>query len=102
VALSDAPQEGGDTGATDVRSTSFDMKPTLALAAAVCAAIAFAGAASAQDAKTEKCYGKNDCQTASNSCAGTSKKDAQVDAWVGVPAGVCAKSVGGSTTPKKG
>jgi len=82
------------------------MKTTLALAAAVTAAIAFVGAASAQDAKTEKCYGvakagKNDCQTATSSCAGTSKKDAQVDAWLAVPAGVCAKIVGGSTTPKK-
>jgi len=82
------------------------MKTTLALAAAVTAAIAFVGAASAQDAKTEKCYGvakagKNDCQTATSSCAGTSKKDAQVDAWLAVPAGVCVKIVGGSTTPKK-
>ena len=82
------------------------MKTTAALAAAVTAAIAFAGAAAAQDAKTEKCYGiakagKNDCQTATSSCAGTSKKDGQTDAWIGLPAGVCAKIVGGSTTPKK-
>ena len=83
------------------------MKTTVAIAAAVTAAIAFAGAAGAQDARTEKCYGvakagKNDCQTATSSCAGTSKKDAQVDAWISLPAGVCAKIVGGSTTPKKG
>ena len=83
------------------------MKTTLALAAAVTAAIAFAGTAGAQDAKTEKCYGvakagKNDCQTATSSCAGTSKKDAQTDAWISVPTGVCAKIVGGSTTSKKG
>jgi len=82
------------------------MKTTLALAAAVTAAIAFAGAATAEDAKTEKCYGvakagKNDCQTATSSCAGTSKKDAQTDAWIAVPVGVCAKIVGGSTSSKK-
>jgi uncharacterized membrane protein len=83
------------------------MKPILALAAAVAAAVAVAGVAAAQDAKTEKCYGvakagKNDCQTATSSCAGTSKKDAQGDAWVGLPAGTCAKIVGGSTMPRKG
>ena len=54
----------------------------------------------------EKCYGiakagKNDCQTATSSCAGTSKKDAQGDAWVYVPAGTCAKMVGSSAAPKK-
>ena len=53
--------------------------------------------------KSEKCYGivkagNNDCQTASSSCAGTSRRDAQKDAWVYVPAGVCAKIVGGSTS----
>lgn len=83
------------------------MKTSLALAAAVTAAVALAGPAGAQNGKTEKCYGiakagQNDCQTATSSCAGTSKKDAQADAWIGVPAGVCAKIVGGSTTPRKG
>jgi uncharacterized membrane protein len=56
--------------------------------------------------ETEKCYGvakagKNDCQTANSSCAGTSKRDGQGDAWIYVPAGSCAKIVGGSTEPKK-
>jgi uncharacterized membrane protein len=56
--------------------------------------------------EAEKCYGvvkagKNDCQTASSSCAGTSKRDNQGDAWLYVPAGSCAKMVGGSTEPKK-
>ncbi len=82
------------------------MKTAFALAA-VTAAIAFAATAGAQDAKTEKCYGvvkagKNDCQTATSSCAGTSRKDAQADARISVPVGVCAKIVGGSTTPRKG
>jgi uncharacterized membrane protein len=55
--------------------------------------------------KAEKCYGvakaaKNDCQTNSSACAGTSKKDNQADAWIYVPAGTCDKIVGGSTTKK--
>ena len=75
------------------------------IAAAVAAAVLAAGIASAQD-KTEKCYGitkagKNDCQTATSSCSGTSKKDAQTDAWLAVPAGTCGKIVGGSLTSKK-
>jgi len=45
--------------------------------------------------------GKNDCATAASSCAGTSKKDAQADAWVGLPSGLCAKIVGGSLEPTK-
>lgn len=53
----------------------------------------------------EKCYGvaaagKNDCQTASGSCAGTVKKDRQADAWILVPEGLCDKIAGGSTEPK--
>ncbi|MBX3498334.1 MAG: DUF2282 domain-containing protein [Alphaproteobacteria bacterium] len=83
------------------------MKTTAIIAGALIAAIAVAGTASAQDAKSEKCYGiakagKNDCQTATSSCAGTSKKDAQADAWISVPAGTCARIVGGSPTVKKG
>ena len=45
--------------------------------------------------------GKNDCQTANSSCAGTSKRDQQGDAWIYMPAGACEKLVGGSTQPKK-
>jgi uncharacterized membrane protein len=53
----------------------------------------------------EKCYGvvkagKNDCQTKTSSCAGTSTKDAQPDAWVFVPKGTCEKLVGGNADPK--
>ncbi len=62
-----------------------------------------AAPAIAQD--MEKCYGvvkagKNDCQTKNSSCAGTSTKDGQADAWLFVPKGACEKIVGGSTTPK--
>ncbi len=76
-------------------------------------AIAFAtsvaapmGVANAEDAKMEKCFGvaaagKNDCATATSSCAGTSKTDHQADAFITVPAGTCAKIAGGSITAKK-
>jgi uncharacterized membrane protein len=63
------------------------------------------GPAAAPTFKAEKCYGvvaagKNDCQTATHSCAGTSTRDAQGDAWIYVPAGTCSKLVGGSLTSK--
>jgi uncharacterized membrane protein len=90
---------------------------TLAIATALAGAIAapalLAGGAAAQsgpapkpDFKFEKCYGvvkagHNDCQTANSSCAGTSKRDMQADAWLYVPAGVCSKIAGGSPEPKK-
>jgi uncharacterized membrane protein len=57
-----------------------------------------AGEATAAD--MEKCYGvaaagKNDCQTATSSCAGTSTSDRQVDAFIAVPKGTCGKIAGG-------
>ena len=79
---------------------------TTLIASAMLAAFSMtAGMAQAQDAKQEKCYGivkagKNDCQTANSACAATSKRDAQADAWVYVPAGACAKVVGGTLQPK--
>ena len=85
--------------------------PNKLLQSAVAAVLALAAAqhANAQDAKdqpkTEKCYGiakagKNDCQTANSSCAGTSRRDAQKDAWIYIPAGTCEKVVGGNLQPK--
>ena len=80
-------------------------KIVIATTIAAIAGGALAGIAQAQ--QTEKCYGiskagKNDCQTATSSCSGTSKKDAQNDAWLSVPKGTCEKIVGGSLTVKKG
>jgi uncharacterized membrane protein len=55
----------------------------------------------------EKCYGiaragHNDCFTAKYSCAGTSTKDSEPQAWIYVPKGTCNRIAGGSTTaPKK-
>jgi uncharacterized membrane protein len=56
--------------------------------------------------KAEKCYGiakagKNDCaSTGNNSCAGTSRADADPRAWIYVPAGYCERIVAGSLQPK--
>lgn len=74
----------------------------IAIAAALAAALTLPVAAQAQG-NVEKCYGvskagKNDCQTTGSSCAGTSKKDAQSDAWIAVPKGTCEKIVGGKLT----
>ncbi|WP_193370708.1 BufA1 family periplasmic bufferin-type metallophore [Pelagibius marinus] len=65
------------------------------------------GPAAKPDFKFEKCFGvvkagSNDCQTATSSCAGTSRRDGQADAWIYLPAGSCAKIAGGSIQPKKG
>lgn len=63
-------------------------------------------ATAAEKVQMEKCYGivkagKNDCQTATSACAGTSKKDNQGDAWIFIPKGSCEKIVGGSLNAKK-
>jgi uncharacterized membrane protein len=88
------------------------MKTDLIVASAVAAALALplvagaqAGPAPEPKFSAEKCYGitkagKNDCQTANSSCAGTSKRDGQKDAWIYVPAGSCDRIVGGSKQPK--
>lgn len=82
------------------------MKTSLIVASALAAAVALpllaeAGPAEKPGFKSEKCYGvakagKNDCMTNSSSCAGTSKRDSQHDAWIYVPAGTCERLVGGS------
>ena len=74
-----------------------------AIAAAL--ALASTGAAPAAEPQGEKCYGvakagANDCETATNSCAGTSVENGQRDAWILVPKGLCEKLVGGSPEPK--
>lgn len=88
------------------------MKSPIVISSALAAAVMLASAVSAQAGpaavpgyENEKCFGiafsgKNDCQTANSSCAGTSKMDQQADAWIYVPAGTCDKIVGGGLTPK--
>ncbi len=54
--------------------------------------------------KMEKCYGivkagMNDCQTAKASCAGSSIKDKQPDAFILLPTGTCDKLAGGTLKP---
>jgi uncharacterized membrane protein len=83
----------------------------LIIASAVAAALSLPLSSMAQPAPkpkfdAEKCYGvakagKNDCQTANSSCAGTSKRDGQGDAWIYVPAGTCDRIVGGSLQARK-
>jgi uncharacterized membrane protein len=81
------------------------MKTSLIVASAVAAAISLGAVASASAADNEKCYGiaaagKNDCQTASHSCAGTTTADNMPDSWIYVPVGTCEKIAGGSLKPK--
>lgn len=80
-----------------------------ALAAALALPIAMSAVDALADGENEKCYGvvaagKNDCQTATHSCAGTATMDRQEDAWIYVPAGTCEKIVGAKLkepAPKK-
>jgi uncharacterized membrane protein len=87
-------------------------KTQLLVASAMLAALALPLRASAGPAPkpkfdAEKCFGvakagRNDCQTANSSCAGTSRRDGQRDAWLYVPAGTCEKLVNGSRQPRQG
>ena len=85
------------------------MKKNFALVASAFAAALIVNSVTpvmAEETAQEKCYGiakkgKNDCQTAKSSCAGTSTRDNQGDAWIYVPKGTCEKIVGGSLTVKK-
>lgn len=78
-----------------------------ALALALGAALAAAPAVAA-DAAKEKCYGvalkgKNDCKAgAGTSCAGTSVRDYQGNAWSFVPAGTCEKTASPTSPTGKG
>ena len=94
-------------------------KAKLATSTAIAGAMAVAFALSAAEtqagkegkegkkAETEKCYGiakagKNDCAAGpGTTCAGTSTKDAQGNAWMYVMKGNCEKIVGGSLEPKE-
>jgi len=88
------------------------MKTSMIVASALTAALAVPMiAAKAQTPaatpafKAEKCFGvaktaQNDCQTANSSCAGTSRRDGQGDAWIYVPAGTCLRITGGSLQRK--
>jgi uncharacterized membrane protein len=89
--------------------TTSQMFVASALAAALSmplVSMAQGGPAPRPKFEAEKCYGiaragKNDCQTANSSCAGTSRRDGQGDAWIYVPKGSCEKTVTGALQPKK-
>ncbi len=78
------------------RTKSSSVLAAVAIAAVSAAAMS-SHAAAAQSAK-EKCYGvakagKNDCKAgAGTSCAGTSTRDFQGNAWKLVAAGTCLKT----------
>jgi uncharacterized membrane protein len=101
------PRSNRESGGKQMTKTS------MLAASALVAALSVPLVASAQTPtpapvpqyKSEKCYGiakagKNDCQTANSSCAGTSRRDGQADAWLYVPGGACERIVGGSLSPK--
>ena len=77
------------------------------LAVALGAALSLAAVnAQAKDTQTEKCFGvalkgQNDCAAGpGTTCAGTSQKDHQANAWKLVPTGTCVKTA--STTSPTG
>jgi uncharacterized membrane protein len=81
------------------------MTNKILVASALAAVVSMSAIGSAPAADNEKCYGiakagKNDCQTATHSCAGTSTADAAGDSWIYLPAGTCEKVAGGSLEPK--
>lgn len=77
--------------------------PAIALALALGAAFTALPAA-AQSADKEKCFGvalkgKNDCAAgAGTTCAGTSTRDYQANAWKYVPKGTCEKTESKTST----
>jgi uncharacterized membrane protein len=81
-----------------------DVKFAIRAAVAGALALTAVSAIAADNPAEEKCYGvaaagKNDCATANNSCAGSSEKDRQSDAFLKLPKGLCGKIAGGSLTP---
>ena len=83
---------------------STNMIAAAVLALAIGGLIASGSSIAADDKQEmEKCYGvakagKNDCQTATSACAGTSNQDRQKDAYIALPKGSCGKISGGSLT----
>lgn len=77
----------------------------LILAAAIGSLLSLGTAVAGDDkGETEKCYGvaeagKNDCGTASHSCAGQAATAKDPSEWVKVPKGTCEKMGGKLTGP---
>lgn len=83
-----------------LKSSNSRHVTALAIAVALGAALASTAPANAQEsgANKEKCFGvalkgKNDCKAgAGTTCAGTSTRDHQGNAWSLVPKGTCEKT----------
>jgi len=84
----------------------MQMKTTLILGSALLSALSLGAVSSDAVAgpamAMEKCYGinaayKNDCKSPGHSCAGQDSKANDKQAFIAVPAGLCAKIDGGST-----
>ena len=83
---------------------------SIAATSALLGALAVAAGAMAQTKDPEmtgkeKCFGvakagKNDCAAGAHSCAGQSTKDGDKSSFIAVPAGLCARIEGGSTSAK--
>lgn len=81
--------------------SSYSTLVTSTVAALIALGASYPSLAATSD-EQEKCYGivkagSNDCRTATASCAGSSTKDNQPDAFILLPKGTCEKIVGGST-----
>jgi uncharacterized membrane protein len=68
--------------------------------------IGFASTTGNVEQAREKCYGvakagMNDCATATSSCASSSTKDNQPDAFILLPKGLCQRIVGGTLEAEK-
>lgn len=87
------------------------MKTNIIVSTALLGALAMAGTTTVANAKSgmsemEKCYGinaayKNDCKSPGHSCAGQDATARDPQAFIAVPAGLCAKIDGGSTSAGK-
>ena len=83
---------------------------SIAATSALLGALAVAAGAIAQTKDPEmtgkeKCFGvskagKNDCAAGAHSCAGQSTKDGDKSSFIALPAGLCARIEGSSTTAK--
>jgi uncharacterized membrane protein len=84
---------------------------TIAATSVLLGALALAASASAQTKDPdltgkEKCYGvaragKNDCAGGAHSCAGQSTMNGDKASFIAIPAGLCSRLTGGSTTAGK-
>jgi uncharacterized membrane protein len=93
---------------SDLRTPALTAAALAAVLGSVLLSAASPAQASDKAMAKEKCYGvamagKNDCAAGpGTSCAGTSKRDYQSDAWKYVPAGTCVKTVSKTSPTGKG